>query len=450
MARAKKKTARLLALRTIRRVEKDQAYLDRLIDYYQDQVRLKPEERKLFSELAYGVVRNQRLIDYYLEQVMDRKIHQTDLTTRALLRLGAYQLLFLDKIPPPAAINETVKLSAQYARPYINAVLRKLLEKKNKLHSPDAEPDVVRRLSVKYSHPEWLVRRWLVQFGEEETERLLSANNERPPITLRVNSIRTSQSALIEYLARYNIKAKAGKFSPYAVIIEEHKFPRRLPGYEQGLFAIQDEASQVVVLLLEPKPGDKILDACSAPGTKTLEIYQLMERKGRLVSADIHQKRLELVKKEAKRLGLSGFELLVQDLTQPLNLSGKKKPVFDKILIDAPCTGLGTIRRHPEIKWQRKPEDVQKLSELQKALIKNLAQYVKLEGILVYSTCTWTVEENQAVISLLIEKGEFELEDPKPYLPSSARALIKNKIMQTFPHKHGTDGFCAFRLRRIK
>ncbi len=448
MGRAKKKTARLLALRTIRRVEKDRAYLDRLIDFYQNQVRLKPEERRLFSELAYGVVRYQRLLDFYLEQVMDRRISQTDLTTRCLLRLGAYQILFLEKIPISAAVNETVKLSAQYVRPFINAVLRQLAEKKDQLLPPENIPNPVERLGVKYSHPDWMVEYFLKLFGEKETESLLAGNNQRAPISLRVNHLRTSRSVLIELLKRYGIKAKEGKFSPLAVIIEEHKYPARLPGYEEGLFSVQDEASQVVVMLLAPKPGEKILDACSAPGTKTLEIYQLMERRGRLVSADINQARLQLAKKEARRLGLSGFELLVQDLTQPLELSGKK--LFDKILIDAPCTGLGTIRRHPEIKWQRMPEDISSLAQLQKKLIRNLSQYLKPGGILVYSTCTWTREENQQVIAPLLEKGEFELEDPKPYLPSSARALVKDKIMQTFPHKHGTDGFCAFRLKRIK
>ena len=448
MTRAKKKTARVLALRTIRRVEKDRAYLDRLIDFYQNQVRLKPVERRLFSELAYGVVRHQRRLDFYLEQVMDRKISQTDLTTRCLLRLGAYQILFLEKIPVSAAVNETVKLSARYARPFINAVLRSLAKKKDQLVVPESLPTLRERLGVKYSHPDWMVEYFLKLFGEEETEKILEGNNQRAPICLRVNHLRTSRTALIELLKKSGINAREGKFSPLAVLIEEHKYPVRLPGYEEGLFAVQDEASQVVVMLLSPKPGEKILDACSAPGTKTLEIYQLMERKGRLVSADINQSRLKLVKKEARRLGLFGFELLAQDLTQPLELSGKK--LFDKILIDAPCTGLGTIRRHPEIKWQRSQEDIFTLSRLQKNLVKNLVKYLKPGGILVYSTCTWTREENQQVIAPLLDKGEFELEDPKPYLPGSARALIKDNMMQTFPSEHGTDGFCAFRLKKLK
>ena len=252
---------------------------------------------------------------------------------------------------------------------------------------------------------------------------------------------------MLELFAKEKIQSRAGKNSPLAIIVEERKFPGALPGYKEGLFAVQDEASQAAVMMLDPKPGDVILDACSAPGTKTLEIFQLMQKTGRLVSADISEAKLGLIKNEAERLGLEGFEILAQDLTQPIKL--KKQELFDKILIDAPCSGLGTIRRHPEIKWQRTPEDILKLAALQKKLAENLSRYVKTGGTLVYSTCTFTIEENREVVAALIDSGAFEIDDPAPILPESAQALIKDKILQALPNRHGTDGFTAFRLRKV-
>jgi len=440
------KNARAFALDALKRVEKDQAYLDLLVENVLQKSSLKEADRRLFSELAYGTVRHRRLLDFYIEQALDRKISQTDLTTRNILRLGAYQLFFLDRIPARAAVNETVELSIKYARPLINAVLRKLSDKKTELKKPDDLPDKISRLAIKYSHPDWMVERFLRQFNEEECEKFMEANNQRPELCLRVNTTRTSREDLLEIFEKEQVAASRGKYSKFAVAVEDHIFPGRLPGYQQGLFAVQDQASQLVVVMLSPEPGDIILDACAAPGTKSLEIFQLMQKNGKLVAADVSEERLKLVKNEAERLGLEGFEILCRDLTAPLS----PELQFDKILLDAPCSGLGTLRRHPEIKWQRTEADIQALSQLQKRLIKNLAQYVKPGGVLVYSTCTVTPEENQEVVSTLLETGEFEQQDPLPFLPDSVQPLICNKMLQTFPHRHNTDGFTAFRLRRMK
>jgi len=437
--------ARGLALTAIKRVEKDKAYLARLIDHYQNKSNWKEADRRLFTELACGVIRHRRLLDFYIEQILDRKIRQTDLTTRNLLRLGAYQLFFLTKIPARAAVNETVELSAKYARPLVNAVLRKLSEKSSELKSPDQIPNMLERLAVKYSHPDWMVKRFIALFGETEAEELLAANNQRPDLALRVNTLAATREHLLELWAKKGIKARPGNFSPFALILESRQFPGALPGYQEGWFAVQDEASQLVVMMLAPRPGEPILDACSAPGTKSLMIFQLMKKAGRLVSADLSERKLRLSEKEASRLGLQGFEILAQDLTRPL----KSPEQFDKILLDAPCSGLGTLRHHPEIKWQRTPEDISQLAATQKALAKNLGRYVRPAGILVYASCTFTPEENQEVAASLVETGEFQIEDPGPYLPEPAQVLVKNNILQTLPHRHGTDGFTAFRLKKI-
>jgi 16S rRNA (cytosine967-C5)-methyltransferase len=440
------KNARAFALEALKRVEKDQAYLDLLVEHVLETSSLKEVDRRLFSELAYGTVRHRRLLDFYIEQALDRKIAQTDLTTRNILRLGAYQLFFLDRIPARAAVNETVELSIKYARPLVNAVLRRLSDKKAELKKPDDLAGQIARLATKYSHPDWMTERFLSQFGEEESEKFLEANNQRPELCLRVNTARTRREDLLEIFEKEQVATSRGKYSKFAVIVEDRVFPGRLPGYEEGLFAVQDQASQLVVMMLDPKPGETILDACAAPGTKTLEIFQLMQKSGKLVSADISEERLSLVSSEVKRLGLQGFEMLFQDMTAPL----KRELQFDKILLDAPCSGLGTLRRHPEIKWQRTEADIQALSQLQKRLIKNLAQYLNPGGVMVYSTCTVTPEENQEVVATLLETGEFEPQDPLPYLPESAAAMVADKTFQTLPHRHNTDGFTAFRLGKMK
>jgi len=439
------KNARAFALDALKRVEKDQAYLDLLVEHVLEKNSLKEVDRRLFSELAYGTVRHRRLLDFYIEQALDRKISQTDTTTRNILRLGAYQLFFLDRIPARAAVNETVELSVRYARPIINAVLRKLSDRKTELKKPDELPDRISRLAIKHSHPDWMTERFLAQFGEEESEKFLEANNQRPGLCLRVNTTRTSREDLLEVFEKEQVAASRGKYSKFAVAVEDHIFPGRLPGYQEGLFAVQDQASQLVAMMLSPEPGEIILDACAAPGTKSLEIFQLMQKKGKLVCADVSEERMKLVKNEARRLGLEGFEILCRDLTAPLSPGLQ----FDKILLDAPCSGLGTLRRHPEIKWQRTEADIQTLSRLQKRLIKNLAQHVKPGGVLVYSTCTITPEENREVVSTLLETGEFEQQDPLPFLPDSAAAMVADKTFQALPHRHDTDGFTAFRLKRV-
>jgi len=443
-----KESARALALLALERVEKDHAYLDKLKDHLLASSGLNQKERNLFMELSYGVIRHRRMLDFYLEQFLDRKIQQTDLRTRNILRLGAYQILMLDRIPSPAAVNESVKLSAHYAKPLVNAVLRRLSANKNALNSPERIPDFIKRLGIKYSHPDWMVESAIKLLGEKEAEELLSANNQRPLVALRVNTSRISSEELLARFAKEGISAEAGRFCPVAVSLKEHKPVWELPGYNEGWFAVQDEASQLVVLMLDPKPGEEILDACSAPGTKSLFIFQLMKTTGRLVSADINGSRLNLINKEARRLGLDGVEILCHDLTKPIDSGKKEARLFDKILLDAPCSGLGTIRKHPEIKWHRKPEDISQLACMQIQLLQSLAGYLKPGGVMVYSTCTWTKEENEDVVRSLLERGGFELEDPSEFLPDSAKCLVKDRVFRTLPNRHLIDGFSAFRLRK--
>ena len=453
---AQAKFARAFALKILRRVQKQGAFASRLLDQTISRNRMDDRDRGLLYELVMGTLRWQGKLDYALEQVADRPPSKMDPTTRCILRLGAYQLLEMQKIPDRAAVNETVNLSAEYARGFINRILRDLARKKHNLEWPGNEANPAERISIIHSHPRWLVERLLSEWsksegsGGQETEAFCAANQEVAPLTLRVNTIRTDRDTLISLFANHGIPSRPGALSPMSVIIKSPIPPKNLPGFKQGLFAVQDEASQLVGMLPGAVPGERVLDACAAPGTKSLELFQMMGKKGMLTAADIHPGRLKLLTREARRLGLSGVKLQVADLTKPFSVEGEKKSIlFDRILVDAPCTGLGTLRRHPEIKWNRSPEDMEKLARTQKQIVSNLTEYLRPEGVLVYSTCTLLHEENEDVIEGLISKAGFMLEDAAQYLPATALPAVSAKVLRTLPHCHGTDGFTAFRLRKL-
>ncbi len=450
-----KKTARALALKILKQVEKQSAFAGRLLDETISKSVLDPRDSRLLYEMAMGSIRWQAQLDHAIAQLSDRPPDRMDPTTRCIIRLGAYQLLFMDRVPQRAAVNETVSLSAKYARGFINKILRELARKKESLEWPGEEARASERISINCSHPRWLVEKLIHEWGEDEAEAFCRADQDQAPLTIRVNDLKTTREGLISQLDKKKIKCRPGELSPFAVIMEGHFTPGELPGFEQGLFAVQDEASQLVGMLLGARPGEYILDACAAPGTKSLEIFQLMEKNGTLIAADIHEKRLRLARREARRLGLQGVMLQAADLTRPLDFQIDRQafiscrpPGFDRILIDAPCSGLGTLRRHPEIKWRLQPEEIENMARTQKQIVNNLKNYLKPGGILVYSTCTVTREENDDVIETLVSSGEFELEDAAEYLPRPAGKAVSRGVLRTLPHRHGTDGFTAFRLRK--
>jgi 16S rRNA (cytosine967-C5)-methyltransferase len=455
-ATSQPRDTRALALSILRRVERQAAFASRLLDQTISRTKMDERARGLLYELVMGTLRWQGKLDHALAQVSDRPPDKMDPTTRCILRLGAYQILEMQSIPDRAAVNETVNLSAEYARGFINRILRDLARKKDSLEWPGQEADLAERISIIHSHPRWLVERLLSEWGEfyisggQQTEAFCAANQEVAALTLRVNTLRTDREPLISLLASHGIASRPGPLSPVSLIIEDSGPPKDLPGFKQGFFAVQDEASQLVGLLLDARPGESVLDACAAPGTKSLQLFQMMKKKGRLIASDIHPGRLGLLTREARRLGLSGVKLQVADLTKPFTIEGEKKGIlFDRILIDAPCTGLGTLRRHPEIKWNRSPEDIKKLARTQKQIVNNLTKYLRPEGVLVYSTCTLLREENEDVIEPLISKAGFTLEDAAQYLPPAPGfPAVSTKVLRTLPHCHGTDGFTAFRMRK--
>jgi 16S rRNA (cytosine967-C5)-methyltransferase len=446
----KKIQARKIAFLVLKSVETDDAFADILLDNYFENYIINSRDKALASELTYGVLRFKLLLDYYIGQVSSRKIEDLKLKVLIPLRIGAYQILKLDRIPESAAVNESVKLSPEFARGFVNAVLRNLIRKKNELKSPDTIVDPIERLAVSESHPKWMVKRLVDSMGIEEAKLLLAANNKRAPLTLRVNTLRTGRDAYIRMLEANDIKSSAGKYSDTAVVLEKYLSVKGLPGYTDGLFAVQDEASQLVAKVLSPTPGWKIMDACAAPGTKSLAIMEQMNGRGKVMAVDIHERRLSRMVSESKRLGIKNVTRVVADACVNIDRPKKFKDVmFDAILVDAPCTGLGTIRRHPEIKWRRQEEDIIERATLQKNILANVSAMLRPGGVLVYSTCTFTKEENEEVVSKILSADEFKMEDPKDFLSSSAK-LVKDRVVSTWTHKTGMDTFTIIRLKKNK
>jgi 16S rRNA (cytosine967-C5)-methyltransferase len=441
------RSARRLANDILVKVDIDKAYADLLLDHALNKTALGPSDRGLLTELVYGTLRWRGTIDYRLGRKLRRRLSETDPRIRNLLRLACYQILFLDRVPSYAAVNEAVELAKSYggqkSAGFVNGVLRSLLRESDVLPADNAAA----ALSVQYSHPEWLVRRWIGEFGLDEAVALMRANNERAPLIVRANATKCDRDALLKRFAAAGIEAKPAHLAMMGIALPSAGNVSSLPGFAEGWFQVQSESSQLVVALLGPAPGERILDACAAPGGKSTYIAELQGDRGEIVALDQSERGVERIRQNASRLGLTSIRTVAADATQPLGELVAKD--FDRILLDAPCSGLGTLRGHPEIKWHRNQGDIRRLSMLQRKLLDNVAVQLAPGGILVYSTCTLAAEENEMnVEAFLADHGEFELEDAARYLPPQARHMTRGKCFQALPQRDNTDGFFAARLRK--
>src|SRR3990170_2260302 len=441
----KAKGARTAAFNVLNRVEGGDAYADILV--MKETENLPANDAALATEIAYGVLRWKIRLDHTIDLFATIKAKKLEHRVLNALRIGTYQLLFLDRVPPSAAINESVKLlkkDGPRKSGFVNAILRKIDSEKSVIALPDSGSPV-RSISIAWSHPEWIVKRWVERYGEEEGAALCRANQEVPPKVVRVNTLETTREKLIEELSARGSEAYAGKYSPFAV---EVKGGAPLDAFAPAYY-IQDEASQLVSLLVSPSPGSSVLDACSAPGGKTTHMAQLMENKGSIFALDKHASRLEAVERSAARLGVKIIKTLESDAARPLTFAAEGS--FDYILCDAPCSGLGVVRRSPDIKYRRSVEDIRRLALTQGALMDNLARYLKKGGTLVYSTCTFEPEETIDAVKGFLERNTgYALEDASSVLPGSCAGLVDEKgFFRSFPHRHGMDGFFGARLRKL-
>jgi 16S rRNA (cytosine967-C5)-methyltransferase len=389
-------------------------------------------------------------LDWVITLYLTHPLEKLTPWVRNILRLGAYQLLYLERVPDSAAVDESVKLAHRYGHKgvagLVNAVLRKISASKETLPWPERDKDPGLYLSLRYSYPLWMVQRWLKNMGFAETEAFCAAGNLAPPLTVRVNTLRLSKNELKRTLAREGVEATDCR---YAVDGLELKLSGRLTdldGFREGLFQVQGEASMLAAPLLNPQPGETVLDLCSAPGGKTAHMAALMQNQGEIVATDLYPHRLKLVQETAKKYRIN---IIYPEKLDGRSLPPDKKGAFQRVLLDVPCSGHGVIRRKGDLKWRRKPEDIASLSMLQLQLLKEAFKALSPGGILLYSACTIEPEETTNVIeTFLAQEPSAQPAMLSPLLPAELRSEeIQGRIF-LWPHKHNLDGFFLARIRK--
>lgn len=445
-------TARDAALRALHEIEVREAYAAQALDRALKRTRLGKPDRALATELVYGTTRRRNTVDWYLDQVANRPVAQQSVWIRNILRLTAYQLIFLDQIPAHAAIHEGVELAKRYshagAAGFVNGVLRNLQRRLPALQLPDITLDPVRHLSLRYSHPEWMISRWLQRYGVQETAALCEANNAAPPLVVRANTLKVSVEQLRERLAAEGVEAEPGVLHPQALRLQGFPSVAALKAFNEGLLTVQDESSMLPASVCGPRRGDHIIDACAGLGSKSTHLAELLENTGRVTACDIYEHKLRLLREACRRLGVT----VVKPLETDARRLGRLLPMqADAVLLDAPCSGLGVLRRRPDLRWRRGPEQFSQLAELQAELLLACAAAVKPGGVLIYSTCSIEPVENEdQVEQFLARRPDFAPEPLWPYIPSSLwhEPGVDEGRLQLLPHKHQVDGFFVARLRR--
>ena len=456
--------ARTIAFDVLLRVAKQNAYADDVLRAELDGA-VKREDAGLATELALGVLRWQRLLDFVIDRYLKKSANTADIEVRIALRLGVYQLLFLDRVPARAAVHESVELvkraRKRSAATLVNAILRKAAKEPLPGKSPaDAVADLLPadqpladRIGIQYSHPTWIVERWLRIYGEERTRSLLQANNRVPDLSGYLLDTQRGEEAILSLL-RTGCRTLPGRLLRDAWVLEGGN-PGASEAVRQGWVAIQDEASQAVAHLVAADPGNSVLDLCAAPGGKALLLARAAGPQGRVVAADLHANRVSAMRERFELAGVRNVETVVLDGEQPLPF---ERP-FERILVDVPCSGTGTLARHPEIRWKLHGEDLTNLHDRQACLLRNALPHLAPGGRLVYSTCSLEPEENEFVVrEVLGALGDsFRVADPRNAIESILQESVRTEsvacadgFFRTFPPELGTDGFFAAVIERRK
>ncbi|MBI1805127.1 MAG: 16S rRNA (cytosine(967)-C(5))-methyltransferase RsmB [Ignavibacteriae bacterium] len=431
------------AIKILNRVERTDSYLDKLLDTELRATDISDLDKSLLAEIVHGVMRWQGRLDWILNGFTHGNFTKSDVNVKNALRVALYQILFLNHVPHYAVVNEAVefikRIRGGKLADFVNAVLRNIIRNIDGIHYPKQEDDPIQWLAVYYSHPQWMVKRWYQRFTREELEKFLQTNNEVPGLTLRINKLKINPTEFLSLLDMQKIPYQGSSLIDYFIRVKSLSGISQLNIFQSGYFSIQDESAALPVLLLDPKPGEDVIDMCAAPGGKTTFIAELMRNQGRITAVDKYESKLMLIRTSCDRLGITNVYPMVCDAAD-LDM----RPV-DKILVDAPCSGLGALRKKPDIKWKRVPEDIPQLAKLQQRLLENAARLVKPGGTIVYSTCTTEPEENAFVVKSFLEQHpEFHLEDPSGLVN---RAVVTQEgFIETFPHRDHIDGSFAARL----
>ena len=435
-----KLSPRALAFRLLLRMERDGAYSNLALDAALEREAMGEADSALCTALVYGVAERRRTLEYQLEDLLRKPLKQLPLEAKAALELGLYQIYFMERVPHHAAINESVELAKHSKAPHtagmVNAVLRRAAARE--LQLPDRAKDELRWLGVRYSCPEWLGRLWRDSYGVDIAEALLAASLERPPAALRVNTTRCAPEDLRLRLEEAGISCEVSPWLPEALLLEKPGAIPKLPGFAEGWFHVQDTAAQLCCRALAPAPGETVFDLCAAPGGKSFTLAQMMGDTGRVVAMELHEARAGLITQGAERLGLRCVEAVrgdAGDAGQILSKYGRA----DKILCDAPCSGLGILRKKPDIR-EKTPAELDKLPEMQYYLLCSASECLKTGGALAYATCTLNPAENEALCRrFLLEHPDFAAEPVLPGIPGYRGA--GEAWLTLMPHLYGGDGF---------
>jgi 16S rRNA (cytosine967-C5)-methyltransferase len=451
------KTPRQIALEVINRVHSAGSYANILLPKKLAESDLDARDKAFVTELTYGTLRAKGTLDWIIKQFSKQKITKIPDMILDLIRMSLYQIFYMD-VPDHAAVNEAVVIAKKQFHPgiasFVNGLLRGIIREKDNIRWPDKASDPAMYVSIKYFHPLWMVKLWIDEFGFDETEALCEANNRPPRLTIRANTLKITPSVLAGSLAKKGWAVEPGRYVEEALYIKgEVKGGVRGGGdlsrtdeFKKGLFYVQDESSMLISHMLDPQPGDAVLDVAAAPGGKTTHIAQLMDNRGSIIAVDSNPNRINLMKQNLERLGINIVLLLNTDAGKLKNVI--KQPV-DRILVDAPCSGLGVLARRPDARWTKTPEQITELSKIQTDILVSIADFVKPGGVLVYSVCTITEQETQLAIERFLRTREdFNIDDLTPYLPESLRSDVNDGMIQLMPNRYGIDGLFVARLQR--
>lgn len=436
--------ARLTAVKMLLKMEDSDSFSNILLDSVLSEAQLSDRDKAFAAALFYGVTERRLTLDHIIEKNSKIAFEKLDKAAVAILRVGLYQLLYMSNVPESAAVNESVKLCKKLklfsAQGFVNGMLRSFVRNGKKISYLGLE--AADRLSIEYSCPKWLVEKWIDEYDVERTVKALKASIGKPPVYARVNTLKTTSDKLIAELAREKIASKKYAGLDDCIVLEKTGDIEKSRAYKAGLFHVQDISSQLCCLTLRPVVNETVIDMCAAPGGKSFTMAELMGNNGRLYSLDLHDMRVALIEDGASRLGLRIINAMQGDATK----YNTELPQADRVLCDVPCSGLGVIRRKPEIKYKR-PEDFEELPDIQRRILETASKYVKVGGTLVYSTCTLSRAENDDVVEAFAAvHPEFS-----PIVQTVPYKDAENSFKRTyFPDENGGDGFFTASFRRIK
>lgn len=421
------------AVEILNNIEKNKAFSNIAIN--ESLKRNRGADAAFVRQLVYGVLENRIYLDYFISKFLTSPVEKVKKNSLNILRLAVYQILFMDSVPDYAAVNEAVEIAKKTSKgqaPFINGVLRNILRNKDKVKLPDAKKNPIKRLSVKYSFPRWMVEYFANSYGMDFTGKYLAAANETPPLTIRANTLKTSADELKKKLGEQGFEVQPGKNSANALTVKGGNL-LDTEEFRNGEFSVQDESSMTAVETLAPEPGDHLIDLCAAPGGKTVYAGELMKNEGIITACDIYENKLNIVERTAAEHGINNVSCLCLDAVK---LNSDFVETADKIICDVPCSGLGVIRRKPEIKYTKTMDDIKQLCKIQYGILRNAAVYLKKGGALLYSTCTLSPLENEGVINHFMKKH------------GSDRFRV-DVMKQLNPFENGTDGFFICRITKL-